>query len=115
MAKRQYYLTVRCTENGCTECCHYHYDTRRDYSEAVERHKGYKCLRHKTPERVLSLENLKTEEVLVNSKSEITTGLFWSKDGITKSGFQSGNGYAVWSKDFPEGTILKVTAEIILP
>jgi hypothetical protein len=37
--------------------------------------------------------------------------LFWN----TGSGFIYGSGYKAFADDFPEGTILRITAEIILP
>jgi hypothetical protein len=39
-------------------------------------------------------------------------GLFWSK---ARSGLTSGPGFKAFAVDFPAGTILRVTAEIIFP
>lgn len=114
----KHYLTVRCTEENCKECSHYVYNNRRDYSEAVIKHKNYKCLRHSDSKKdeLLSIYDKCKEKTLINTKSPTNGGLFWADEqGRLQSGYQHGPGFQLWSKDFPEGAILKVTAEIILP
>lgn len=116
MAK--HYLTVRCTEVGCTENRNYHFTNRKDYQDAISEYKNWKCLRHSdySKNRIMSLESPKKEKILINTKSKTNEYLFWAnEEGKLGSGFQSGPGFQIWSKDFPEGTILKVTAEVILP
>lgn len=116
MGKRQYTLNVKCNHEGCNEWGHYSYDTRKEYNEGYQRnHKKYKCIRHIAPNEVLNkTDNTKIETILTASKSKKypdLNGLFWN-DG---SGFNYGSGYQAHANDFPEGTILKITAEIILP
>lgn len=116
MAK--HYLTVRCTEENCKECSHYIYDSKKEYNEAVIRHRGYKCLKHseRGKDTLMSVDVLKKQTTLVNSKSKNTDGLYWAdENGKLKSGYQHGPGFQLWSKDFPEGAILKIKAEVILP
>lgn len=116
MAK--HYLTVRFKEDGCKESSHYEYDNKKDYQDAILRHKNYKCLRHSDngKNRLMSIDSTKKEKILINTKSETNNYLFWAnEDGKLDSGYQHGPGFRLWSKDFPEGTILKVTAEVILP
>lgn len=116
MAK--HYLKLRCSEENCRECSHYEYDNRKDYQDAIIRHKGYKCLKHSEygKSRLMSVDSLKKEKILINNKSETNNSLFWANEnGKLESGYQHGPGFQLWSKDFPEGTILKVTAEVILP
>jgi hypothetical protein len=120
--KREYYIRKKCTEEGCNEEGIYSYKTQREYREALKKNKPYICNRHTRPNEVLSEGNLKTEvELKCVGKSYSTERCnFWQRAehfGTDKldSGFQYGNGYKAWAKDFPEGTILKVTAEIILP
>jgi hypothetical protein len=94
---------------------HYNYTTRREYDEGYKRHKNYKCSRHSYPDEVLSSENNIIVTELVNTMNDRKDGLYWGQDGKLRSGFQHGVGFRAWSTDFPEGTILRVTAEVILP
>jgi hypothetical protein len=41
--------------------------------------------------------------------------LFWHGDGFVCSGIISGPGFLAYADDFPEGTVIRVTAEIIEP
>lgn len=115
MARRNYTLTAKCIEPGCNECSHYSYETRREYNEGYKRHANYKCSRHSYPEKVLSIQNLKNTTELVNMKGDLNNGLFWAKDGKLGSGFNFSDAHMAYSKDFPEGTILRITVEVILP
>jgi len=103
--RRGYDLRVTCAEDGCNEFRSYHYDTKKELNEAYIRHKGHKCLRHSKPNEVLGLKN----KLIISE--QICTGNYWGG----KFGFTYGNKYRAYAKDFPEGTILKITAEIILP
>lgn len=111
--KRQYSYNVKCNQEGCNEWGHYVYNTKKEYNEGYVRNKGFKCVRHSKPDSVLSVENkiIISEQIAKKSSYPNLTENFW--DG--KNGFTYGNGYRAFAKDFPEGTILKVTAEIILP
>jgi hypothetical protein len=123
--KRDYYFRLPCTHQGCKETGIFSYNTRREYSEGYKRNKTWTCARHTKPDEVLSLINTKTEttihckQLLFKGGPEIL-GKFWQpKDflgtEICDSGFQYGNGYKAYAADFPEGTIIKITAEVILP
>lgn len=114
MGKRDYILTIKCTEPNCTECVHYNYPNKKEYSEDYIRHKNYKCLRHSNDKEVLSLKNTLVSTELISTKSETNNNLFWANEGKLGSGFTHGTGFRCWAEDFPEGTILKITAEIIL-
>ena len=114
--KRQHVLNIKCNHEGCGEWAHYHYDTKKEYTEGYQRHnKTYKCTRHSNPNEVLSqTDNLKIEKILTNGKSKKypeLKSLFWD----TGSAFAFGNGWKAFANDFPEGTKIKITAEIILP
>lgn len=114
--KRQHVLNLKCNHEGCSEFAHYNYNTKKEYAEGFKRHnKNYKCVRHSAPNEVLnSTDNLKTEKILINGKSKKhpnLDGLFWDSG----SSFSFGNGWKAFANDFPEGTKIKVTAEIILP
>lgn len=115
-------LMKRCSHEGCKEWSPSSYSNRRDYNEAYSRYakNGWKCARHKNPETILTPDNKKivTEHIAQKSgKYHVSglEGLYWQKDGLFLGGFGYGCGYRAFAKDFPEGTILRVTAEIILP
>ena len=120
--KRYYYIRKKCTEEGCNEERINSYSTQREYREAIKKNKAYTCTRHIKPNEVLSDINMKTEvELKCVTKNYVTEKCnFWQRaehfgtDNLD-SGFQHGNGYKAWANDFPEGTILRVTSEIILP
>lgn len=112
----KYTLSLKCNEEGCKEYVHYSYDTKKEYSAGYQRHiKTYKCVRHAHPNEVLNAtDNMKIEKIVINGKSKKypdLKGLFWNDS----SGFTYGNGWKAFANDFPEGTKIKITAEIILP
>ena len=120
--KRYYYIRKKCIEEGCNEERINSYSTQREYREALKKNKTYTCNRHTKPNEVLSDSNLKTEVKLkCVAKNYVTEKCnFWQhvehlETDKLDSAFQFGNGYKAWANDFPEGTILRVTAEIILP
>ena len=124
MARKQHVITIKCSVSGCNECVHYSYDTVRDYKNSFNR--TWTCIRHTNPETILSLTNLKTSEELLckvlytSFDPNKVLGKFWQgskKRGTDKcdSGFQYGNGYKAYAEDFPEGTVIKITTEVILP
>jgi len=109
-----HHLRVVCSEQGCNETRHYDYPNRKEYNEAIIRHKNSKCTRHLTPEKVLGLNNLIVTKDLENKESSyenLKNRMFW--DG--KNGFIYGEGFKAFSEDFPKGTVLRITAQIILP
>ena len=109
---REWTLRFVCGHQGCNESANYRYQTKRDMMESFEM-KNYSngrwlCIRHSKPNEVLSGENLKTRSEVV---SEIKCGkLFFGHFGTI-----TGQGFKAFADDFPEGTRLVVTAEIILP
>ena len=114
MPKRQYHLSVKCSEPNCREVRHYLYDTRIEYNEAYVRHQKDKCSRHSQPEKVLSIDNITiVSEQTVKTAKDREEKYFDGK-GLVSS-FTTGYAYRAFANDFPEGTILKVTAEIIIP
>lgn len=110
-------LRKRCSHDGCKEWSPSSYSNRKDYNDAYTRYakNGWKCTRHSSPEIVLTPENkvIVTEQVANKSGKY---GLYWQQESKSlSSGFTYGTGYRAFANDFPEGTILRVTAEIILP
>lgn len=110
-------ITARftCIEDGCSEISIFECENQRERKEICEHNQGkWKCLKHSDPGEWLSVDNMKTEEILVAGKSKKfpgLEGLFWSEG----SGFVYGSGYRAQADEFPEGTKLIVTAEIVLP
>jgi hypothetical protein len=100
-------LIKRCSHEGCTEWSPSSYSNRRDYNEAYTRYSknGWKCSKHINPEEVLSLDRL----TIVDEQT--VTGDYWNDS----HGFTHGHGFKAWAGDFPKGTILRVTAQIIIP
>ena len=106
-----------CGEPGCREIAHYEFRTRKEQSETYARYykTPWKCVRHSQPNEVLSLSNRKVTVEIVSRRSFTDSGtdigVYWSGG----SGLLFGHGFKAFSKDFPEGTKLVVTAEIVLP
>lgn len=102
------------------------------------------CTRHSNAEEVLGLNNMsRTAEVVAGrirvpgydrdlaqyeatmanpqryytprKPEEFLPGLFWSGSGALTSGFIHGPGFKAFADDFPEGTRLRVTVEVVLP
>jgi hypothetical protein len=113
MARAQIYR-AQCGHEGCKELALYEY-FRRDESIALQKRYGngqYRCVRHSRPDEVLSTDN--TMRVTVLQIFEERSGRYW---GQTKagSGFVHGDGYKAFAEDFPPGTTLRITAEVIPP
>jgi hypothetical protein len=115
--KRRYALRVQCGHPGCAEFRHIECVTRADYNEMDKRYSGgkWRCTRHMDLGQVLSIESPKrmvemTSTRAISEHTGSSIGLFWNRQG-----FVSGPGFKAWANDFPEGTILRVTAEVILP
>lgn len=108
---RIYNARFVCGENGCKEFADFEAKSRRDYDDLYRRNgEGkWKCLRHQRPTEVISRENPVIIRDLVNEVKSY--GSFWNGG----NGFTHGPGFQAYADDFPEGTILRVTAELILP
>ncbi len=114
MPRREYAARMKCGHPGCEEIAHYTFDRRADQSAHLKRYwpDKYRCTRHTQPDEVLMPENLKRE--LTMQIFDEPHGRFW---GTTRAwnGVVYGPGFKAYAKDFPPGTMLRVTAEIILP
>lgn len=114
MARRPHILTVTCTFPGCTESGRYEYDTLKEYRKSTIDPRTWRCVKHVQPEALLTPTNLVRTARLVaapSSRYPTAPGLYWS----TGSGFAHGPGFKADANDFPKGTVLEVTARIILP
>lgn len=120
MARRYYYSRFECGHAGCREVANYQSHTR---AEQARLHHSlgqgrWRCARHTQPQEVLSKENPRQVREIVTSEHFTDTGasigLFWG-NGSGASGFIYGPGFRAFAKDFPEGTTLRVTAEVVFP
>lgn len=145
MPRREYTGNWPCRQPGCREQGFYIYDTQRDYREAARRYaeKPWVCTRHTQPEQVLSVENSSRQVEITASRlrtpgyerdlalyearkfpylygdstppAEFLPGLFWTGGGVLTSGLTDGPGFKAFANDFPEGTRLRVTVEVLPP
>lgn len=112
MAKREYTVRLRCGHAGCEDYGHYSCSTRAEQADLQRRYHPdrWRCVRHTRPDEVLSLERpIRTTTQTVFAKSH---GNYW---GIDKAvcGFIYGPGFKAYACDFPAGTLIKITAEVI--
>ncbi len=111
----------QCSYEGCAESSLMAFDTLAERKRWMRNENNWEwlCSRHRNPESVLSPTNTGTTFTMVaqpSAKLNDAAQLFWEKpNGTLGSGFCFGDGYKAHASDFPFGTILKVTAEIILP
>lgn len=108
---RERSVRFQCSHPGCQDVAHYSFQYR-DEGQRLHATYGngkYKCARHSRPEEVLATNRRKivTEQA---SEETVPGHLYWNHWG-----FVSGPGFRAWASDFPKGTILRVTAEVILP
>lgn len=101
-----------CTFPGCKERGHYSYDTQKECREHYVHRQKYRCARHTNPDNVLSSDNTFRRTVMTAIKRD--SGIYWEGDGFGH-GLITGIGHKAFSKDFPEGTQLIITAEVVIP
>ncbi len=107
---------MQCAEPGCAERTLREFSNQREYVEHYKRTPEWRCLRHSMQSRVLSPTNTKTEWISEPALPSQRfpdlprTMLFWGSLGL-----MTDRAYFAAADDFPEGTRIKVTAEVILP
>lgn len=111
MARRQSNARFRCGHEGCGEVALFEVMDRAHRNSLQQRYGNdqYRCVRHSQPDQVLSASNARRSVDLTNM--ELVHGRYW--DG--SNGFSYGPGFKAFARDFPPGTILRVTAEVLLP
>lgn len=113
---REHLSRFECGHPGCTEFQTYTSRTRAEQTDLYRRYgnKQWRCVRHTRPDEVLTPDNPRRETAIVLEEKftdrGASIGLYWGN-----SGFIYGPGFKAFGKDFPAGTILRVTAEIIAP
>lgn len=107
-------LHVSCGHPDCQKSTLYEVDDRREYNDLLKRYGNgkWRCVEHAQPEKVLSSDNYKTVEEL--HVIECRGRLYWGKEEAS-SGLSYGPGFRAFAKDFPPGTVLRITAEIVMP
>lgn len=112
MARSYGMFRAKCGHEGCTEFVRYDADNRRHYIDLEKRYGNgqWRCCRHSQPNEVLSSSNSQ----IINELRVIADGehLYWGKERAF-SGFSHGPGFKAFAEDFPEGTVLRITAEIV--
>lgn len=100
--------TVHCGQPECEETGFFAYDSAKELRQSYISNRQWMCVRHSSPDEVLSVDRptISTELTSVQKSH----GLYWGDS----SGFMHGPGFKAFAKDFPPGTILRVTAEVIL-
>lgn len=111
MARRSISGRWKCGHEGCGEWSLHQYANQREYIAGERLHGGgkWRCVRHTKPEEVVSVENSRRETVL--TVVEFEYGKFWNGT----RGVVHGDGYNAYAADFPVGTRLKVTVELLPP
>lgn len=114
MSRREYTQTFRCGEQGCRETTISVETTRRDADEVYARYRKtpWRCLRHTYPDEVLNPVSLTREAGLTVMQSKYRKEFHGDR---YPRGFVDGPGFRAFADDFPVGTVLRVTAQIMLP
>lgn len=112
MSPRAYMSRFECGIPGCAEVANYESHTRADQTRLYQSYgQGrWRCTRHSQPDQVLSAERPKI--IHEEPSYEDSHGRYWR---WSRSGITYGPGFKAFAKDFPPGTILRITAEVILP
>lgn len=109
--KREWRLTVKCTEPGCSEVARYSYETRKDMASSYEQRNAstWKCVTHSNPSRNLSMDR-KFVEWTSQPSRETDSGRYWENSGVLID-----RAYYAKAADFPVGTRIRITCEAIVP
>ena len=119
MPRRLYHIRLFCNHPGCRETSFTEAETRAEETSIRKRYSAnpWRCIRHREPDELLSLETPIKTQVLVNCASA-NEQRYWRKENAAASGgsgFSYGPGYKAFAVDFPVGTRLIVTAYAELP
>ena len=107
---REHRSRFGCGHPGCQEIGHYTSSTRAEQAKLYRDYGAgrWRCVRHTRPEEVLSIERPRIRHEMTSRQESY--GRYWGH-----SGFVFGPGFKAYAADFPPGTVIAVTAEIILP
>jgi hypothetical protein len=115
MARRGGTHWYRCAQEGCRESGCMDYSNQREYAEAAEWGRKWRCSRHDNPERVLGPDNTARRHVMVVTQQKY--GRYWAEESAERGsmGLLTGPGFKAFADDFPVGTRLVVTAYVETP
>lgn len=117
MRRRGGTVSLHCKHPGCTASSFGEYRSAAERNDWYDRALNWRCSKHAHPDRVLTLESTTKSCVLVATR--LDGSLYWVAAGqeasahLTASGISYGPGFCADAKDWPEGTELRVTAEIV--
>lgn len=118
MAARRHPLTVNCAHDGCEKQSRWTYSSYKEMVNSFEfRHyakgKNWFCVRHNPRHTVLTPDFVVSH--WISEPSNTSDGCAATDRFFGSSGLIYGPGFYADAKDFPVGTRIKVTAEVILP
>lgn len=100
-------VNVRCATCGATSF--YEYKSQKEMRASTAHHAPWYCVRCAIPDRVLTPERLRVELTSEPSREE-SYGKFWGSSGVFIA-----KGYYAAANDFPVGSVVKITCEVVLP
>lgn len=100
-------VNVRCATCGVGSF--FEYASLKEMRASSSHHAPWYCVRCAKPDRVLTPDRLRVEWTSEPSRAE-AYGKFWGSSGVFID-----EGYYAAAKDFPVGSVVKVTCEVILP
>lgn len=109
-------IRAACHHPGCREVTFYEYRNRREMLDSERYAQKWKCLRHTGVETMSPVETSRVKELVATdlpASSGGTLGRFWVAEGESGNGFAHGPGFRAFAEDFPAGTRLRITAEIL--
>lgn len=109
---RTRHITLRCAHPGCHETAFGSYDNQRERAEWLK--KPYHCYRHTQPDEVLSPESptrTTTWTVVENEHGRRRIG----PPGREYGGIENGPGFKFIADDFPAGSRLVVSVQVLPP
>jgi hypothetical protein len=115
MSRRQrgpYIRREPCAHAGCREVAFFEYDTLQERADSYRNRHPWKCSRHTNPEQILSPLNTYRQSVVTVRPIEGLSKSVMSFAEI-RNGVIHGPGFKAYAEDFPEGTRIRVTVEVL--
>lgn len=120
MSRREYPIREVCAEPECREQWFSYASTQRDYRAAKQRwrERPYRCMRHSNVDQLLTPTALSRTCVLVARRRDADrpdSPMYWHIGDKHEGAYVRGPGHLAYAEDFPEGTVLVITADIGIP
>lgn len=109
---REHTVRFKCGHPGCDEVGIFSCSTRAESADLQRRYHPdrWRCVRHTRPDEVLGTSNLRREQVQTVFAEK--HGNYWGTEKAV-TGFIFGPGFKAYACDFPAGTRIRITAEIL--